>query len=38
VTPSTDQSLKDLVNEAVVRNLVLFDAQRPPAGAMPVMR
>jgi TldD protein len=33
----TDQRLKALVDEAVARTLVLFDARRPPAGEMPVM-
>ena len=33
----TDERLKKLVNQAVERTLVLFDARRPPAGEMPVV-
>mgnify|MGYP001827502876 FL=1 len=33
----TEERLKNLVDEAVERTMVLFDARRPPAGEMPVV-
>jgi len=33
----TDERLKNLVDQAVDRTMVLFDARRPPAGEMPVV-
>jgi len=37
ITWLTDQRLKQVVDEAVNRTMVLFDARRPPAGEMPVI-
>ncbi len=33
----TDERLRDLVEDAVKRTMILFDARKPPAGEMPVV-